>query len=234
MLCALWMGPSAPFVVLMKRKKVEHTATTRGRRSHPTPHQPPLKPHKVVARQLCKSRMFSAQQPNCKRRFLETEPEFLHTCSVTPCRPVDEGCFFVVVFVGNLGSLRPEFPPKNKRSLSQKRRKNTTLGFFIGFALGQPVELSIGRETCQHCYTSFTLYPLAFDQDGWRICVARKETNKPVEGDSPLASSFRSCHSAALWFANRSPGIIRRTWEFIGCDVVALTLVSMLSSPRFW
>ena len=38
--------------------------------------------------------MFSAQKPQCSRRGLETDPEKLQACSVSPCRPLSEGCVF--------------------------------------------------------------------------------------------------------------------------------------------
>ena len=42
--------------------------------------------------------MFSARKPKCSRRFGEIYPEILHTCSMSPCRPVDERCFVFLCF----------------------------------------------------------------------------------------------------------------------------------------
>ena len=60
-----------------------------------------------------KSHMFFAQKPNFSRRFLEIDPENLHTCSVSPCRPVNEGRF--IFLAGNWGLLKAQISTeKNK------------------------------------------------------------------------------------------------------------------------
>ena len=72
--------------------------------------------------------MFSAQKPECSRRFWEIYPAFLQTCSVSPCRPVNEGS--VCVFRRGFGKHHgPNTPRKMHDQISgeEKRRKKNTV-----------------------------------------------------------------------------------------------------------
>ena len=61
--------------------------------------------------------MFSAQYSKCSRRFLELDPDCLHTCSMSPCRAVDILFYY---FAGNFGSPKTQTSPKNKHLVENK------------------------------------------------------------------------------------------------------------------
>ena len=70
--------------------------------------------------------MFSAQKPKSSRRFLEIDPDILHTCYVSSCRPVNK-LFFFFCSPGIRDSLRLKYLPKNKRQiyLAEKKQVET-------------------------------------------------------------------------------------------------------------
>ena len=66
---------------------------------------------------------FPHESPKRSRRFLEIKPDFLHTCSVRPCRPVNEG-FFIFFFTFLVESLGTE-----KKTTNIWRKKNNTVRY---------------------------------------------------------------------------------------------------------
>ena len=71
--------------------------------------------------------MFSAQQPKCPRRFWDVDPEVVHTCSISPCQPVNEQFFFRD---DNLGCL--EAQTSNTKYMAKhlaNNKKNTLTGW---------------------------------------------------------------------------------------------------------
>ena len=62
-------------------------------------HRPKLIPywHQVRTRQLRKLHMFFARKSKSPRRFLDIDPDCLHTCCMSPCQALDDSFFCLCV-----------------------------------------------------------------------------------------------------------------------------------------